>query len=71
MNKLEELKAAALAKLDAAWDDAKDAFEAAYGAADSYEAADAVGATYADVTYAAWVAYKAELKKIQEENSND
>jgi hypothetical protein len=54
MTKLEELKAVV-----------EDAYDAAWDAADARAAAGAV-ATY----YAAWVAYKAELKK-QKENSND
>ena len=66
MTKLEELKAAYDAADTAAsdaWDDARadawDAFEAAHG-----------GALWA-ARNAAWLAYKAELKKTQEENSND
>ena len=51
MTKLEELKAAASAELDAARDVADAARAAAYTAA--------------------WVDYKAELKKIQEEKQND
>ncbi len=66
MTKLEELKAAHAAADTAAldaWDNARadawDAFEAAHG-----------GSLWA-ARNTAWVAYKAELKKIQEENSDD
>jgi hypothetical protein len=66
MTKLEELKANAEAADTAASDawydaheDAWDAFEAAHG-----------GALYA-ARNAAWTAYRAELKKVQEEKTND
>jgi hypothetical protein len=36
----------------------------------AWEVADAYADAYADAAYDAWVAYKAELKKTQEENSN-
>jgi hypothetical protein len=66
MTKLEELKAAydaADASASDAWEDALadawDAFEAAHG-----------GALWA-ARNAAWVAYQAELKKMEEEEQND
>ena len=66
MSKLEELKAvyeAADTAASDAWDDARadawDAFEAAHG-----------GSLWA-ARKAAWVAYRAELKKTQKENSNE
>jgi hypothetical protein len=69
MTKLEELKAALEAAgiaCEAAWDAARDDARAAsaYAAVDDYEAA-------WDARNAAWFDYKAELKKTQEENSND
>jgi hypothetical protein len=58
MVKLEELKADAMDRLDAALS----AADAAYAAADdAYDAA----------WVAAWATYQEELKKIQEENSDD
>jgi hypothetical protein len=60
MTKLEELKAA----LEAAYEAAE--------AANSVERAAKATAYYAaEAADDAWVAYKAELKKTQEENSND
>jgi cation transport regulator ChaB len=59
MTKLEELKAA----LDAA----DTACEAAWAAVRDANAVDAYEAAYV----AAWAAYKAELKRMQEEETND
>jgi hypothetical protein len=66
MTKLEELEAAAYAAigdykaaLTAAYDAAAENYDAAYGAVE--DAAYAIDA--------AWVAYKAELEKTQEENN--
>jgi hypothetical protein len=73
MTKLEELKAAALAAhaaAYAAWTAADVAYDADYDAAyAAYAACDAHAATA--VYAAAWEAYKAELKKIRGETSND
>ena len=68
MTKLEELKAAA--------DVARDAWAAAYDAADTTTAQpELAAARAADVAYATYYAardaYQAELKRTQEENSND
>jgi hypothetical protein len=75
MTKLEELKAA--------YDAADDAFDAACEVGDAAWAAHGAAAWDADEAYvyvetaawaaraAAWDAYKAELKKTQEENSDD
>jgi ketosteroid isomerase-like protein len=66
MTKLEELKAAYAAADEAAsdaWDNAWDA-DAAWTAWGAYEAA-------WSARNVAWVAYRAELKKTQKENSND
>jgi hypothetical protein len=84
MTKLEKLKAAAEAELDAACDavraataDARDAACAAYEAAKraarvAYsDAIDAAIDTRDTELDAAWGDYYAELDKIQEENSND
>jgi hypothetical protein len=63
MTKLEEL--------EAAWEAAADAWEAAHYA---YKAFAATKAFYKAAEYAAdvaWDAYEAELKKTQKENSND
>jgi hypothetical protein len=72
MTKLEELKADAEAAdaacdtaLDAAWAVCDAAYEAAEAArADAWAAVDAARTD-------AWNDYRAELKKIHEENSND
>jgi len=56
MTKLEELKAAEA--------DAWAAYDAVAYDAVAYD-------TYADAWDAAWAAYRAELKKTQEENSDD
>jgi hypothetical protein len=81
MTKLDELEAAYDAAYDAAWDAAGPAHVAIWdGAAwdvrDSRATVVAVDAwaVYAAALKAAWAAldaYKAELKKTQEENSND
>jgi hypothetical protein len=67
MTKLEELKAAYVAANDAAsdaWDNAWGAEAADVAAWGAYEAA-------WSARNVAWVAYRAELKKTQKENSND
>ncbi len=69
MTKLEELKAA----YHAAYAASKSAYYVAHDAA-TKDAAWVAWDTYYDVDYArivAWDAYKAELNKTQEENSND
>ena len=74
MTKLEELKAAYAAALDAwdAYDDAAyDAACAADAARDAaYKAADARDAAY-DAARVADAAYRDELEKTQEENTSD
>ena len=66
MTELEELKAA----YDAADTAASDAWEDALADAwDAFEAAH--GGSLWAARNAAWVAYQAELMKIQKENSND
>ena len=72
MTKLEELKAARDAACDAAIDAAYDAvavpeFVDDEYVADAWKAVAALDAAAVD----AWAAYEAELKKTQEENSND
>jgi hypothetical protein len=66
LKELKELKATAMAKLDAAYVTRGTACDADYAAA-----AAAVDAAIDAAWDAARAAYEAELKKTQEENSND
>lgn len=74
MTKLEELKAARDAACDNARAAVYDALDAVVVVDDEYAADDAAWKAVAALDAAAadaCAAYKAELKKVQEENSND
>jgi hypothetical protein len=72
MTKLEELKAAAMAELDAAYAARRVADAAVDAAIDAaWNARNAAWDAVEDALDAALDAYEAEQKKTQEENSND